>query len=162
MLLLLVHHGDAVGPDVDTRRPLSGRGRSGAEALALMAASKGIKPSAVWHSGKLRARETAEAFWRHCNALADFSAEPGLQPDDPPSVMHSRLSGESRDLVIVGHMPHLARLMRLLVGGDVDAPLPFPPHGAVALEPSPERHERCWIERWRLDEPRKDDGTPSR
>ena len=161
-MLLLVHHGDAVGPNVDTRRPLSARGRSGAEALALTAASQGIKPAVVWHSGKLRARETAEAFWRHCNASADFSAEPGLQPDDPPSVMHDRLSGETRNLVIVGHMPHLARLMRLLVAGDVDAPIPFPPHGAVALEPSTERHERCWIERWRLDDPREDDGTPSR
>lgn len=161
-MLLLVHHGDAVGSDVDTRRPLSARGRSAVDALARTAASKDLKPVAVWHSGKLRARETAEAFWRHCNALADFSAEPGLQPDDPPSVMRDRLSGETRDLVVVGHMPHLARLMRLMVAGDIDAALPFPPHGAVALEPAPGGQAQRWIERWRLDEPRGDDATETR
>ena len=74
MRLFLVHHGDAVGPEVDPRRPLSPAGRDAVERLAAAAASKGAEPSVVWHSGKLRAKQTAEIFWRACNALADFSA----------------------------------------------------------------------------------------
>lgn len=70
MLLLLAHHGEAVGPEVDPRRPLSERGRAAVERLAHSAALRGVKPGVVWHSGKLRAKQTAEAYWRACNALA--------------------------------------------------------------------------------------------
>ncbi len=82
-MLYLVHHGDAVGPDVDPMRPLSERGRAQVDALAREAGSRGAKPDVIWHSGKLRARQTAEAYWRCCNPLASFSAVRGLQPTDP-------------------------------------------------------------------------------
>jgi phosphohistidine phosphatase SixA len=87
--LFLVHHGDAVGPEVDHRRPLSERGRVDVDRLAAQAAARGVKPAIVWHSGKLRAKQTAEAFWRACNALATLSATRDLQPDDPPEWMRS-------------------------------------------------------------------------
>ena len=74
MKLYLVHHGDAVPPDVDPQRPLSAEGRVGVEQVAGAAAQRAVKPAVVWHSGKLRARQTAEAFWRACNSLAEFSA----------------------------------------------------------------------------------------
>jgi phosphohistidine phosphatase len=83
-MVYLVHHADAVSPEVDPQRPLSERGRAHAERLAGEAAARGVKPAAVWHSGKLRARQTAEPFWRACNPLAEFAAIRGLQPDDPP------------------------------------------------------------------------------
>jgi len=83
MFLYLVHHGVAVAPEVDPRRPLSPAGLAAVERLAAQAAALGAKPAVVWHSGKLRAKQTAEAFWRACNALAEFSATRDLQPDDP-------------------------------------------------------------------------------
>ena len=78
MRVFLVHHGDAVGPEVDPRRPLSSHGRDAVERLAALAAEKGAQPSVVWHSGKLRAKQTAEIFWRACNALAELSASRDL------------------------------------------------------------------------------------
>ena len=87
MHLYLVHHGDAVGPEIDPRRPLSERGREAIERLAVAAAARGARPAVVWHSGKLRARQTAEIFWRACNALAEFSAMRDLQPEDPAEWM---------------------------------------------------------------------------
>ncbi|MEQ1910662.1 MAG: histidine phosphatase family protein, partial [Vicinamibacterales bacterium] len=72
--LYLAHHGDAVGPGVDIRRPLSDAGRADTERVAAAAAARGAKPIVIWHSGKLRARQTAEIFWRACNPLAEFSA----------------------------------------------------------------------------------------
>src|SRR6059036_3403914 len=134
MNLYLVHHGVAVGPEVDPRRPLSPAGLANAERLAAQAAARGVKPGVVWHSGKLRAKQTAEAFWRLCNALSEISATRDLQPDDPPSWMRDRLRGESRDILIAGHFPFLSRLLTLLVTGREDAPIPFPQHGLVALE----------------------------
>ncbi len=117
MRLLIVHHGDAVGPEVDPRRPLSPWGREAVDRLAADAARRGAKPDVIWHSGKLRAKETAEAFWRACNPFADFSATRALQPDDPPQWIRDRLRGESRDLLIAGHYPHLPRLVELLLAG---------------------------------------------
>ena len=147
MFLYLVHHGDAVGPEVDPRRPLSAAGRSEVERIAAQAAGLGAKPAVVWHSGKLRAKQTAEAFWRACNALAELSASRDLQPDDPPQWMRDRLRAEGRDILIAGHFPYLPRLLALLVTGGEAGAL-FPEHGVVALETLDEG--RTWQERWRL------------
>jgi phosphohistidine phosphatase len=148
VFLYLVHHGDAVGPDVDARRPLSPAGVAGVERIAAQAAAKGARPQVVWHSGKLRAKQTAEAVWRACNALAQFSASRDLQPDDPPHWFRDRLRGESRDIAIAGHFPHLPRLLALLVSGG-EAGTDFPPHGVVALETHDDGE--TWHEVWRIE-----------
>jgi phosphohistidine phosphatase len=147
MLLYLVHHGDAVGPEVDPRRPLSVEGRADVERLAAQAAALGAKPAVVWHSGKLRAKQTAESFWRSCNALAEFSATKDLQPDDPPQWMRDRLRMEPRDILIAGHFPYLPRLLALLITGG-EAGVSFPQHGVVALETRDDGE--TWQEKWRL------------
>jgi phosphohistidine phosphatase len=146
----LVHHGEAVAPAVDTQRPLSARGLAASTALAAEAAARGVRPAAIWHSGKRRARQTAEAFWRVCNPLAEFGAIRGLQPTDPASWLRDRLTGETRDVLCVGHLPNLARALRLLVAGDEDAPLTFPLNGLVALECGADGQ---WAERWRMEPP---------
>ena len=149
MIVYLVHHGDAVGPEVDPRRPLSLIGRAEVARLAAAAAAKGAKPSVVWHSGKLRARQTAEEFWRACNALAEFSATRDLQPDDPHTWIRDRLRGESRDIMLVGHYPHLPALLGLLTTGLPDSRGAFPQHGVVALET--QNDGETWNELWRLE-----------
>ena len=143
-MVYLVHHADAVSPDVDAQRPLSERGRMHAERLAAEAAARGVKPAVVWHSGKLRARQTAEPIWRACNALAEFSATRGLQPNDAPEFVRDQVTGETRDVMLVGHMPNLERVHALLLQRDDREP--FPLHGLVALE----FDGRVWQEAWRL------------
>ncbi len=149
MQLFLVHHGDAVGPEEDSRRPLSSRGRAEVVRIAAGAAARGAKPAVVWHSGKLRARQTAEEFWRACNALAEFSATRDLQPDDPPAWIRDRLYAESRDVMLVGHYPHLPTLLGLLTTGRTDDSAAFPRHGIVALETTDDGN--TWKELWRID-----------
>jgi phosphohistidine phosphatase len=157
--LYLVHHGHAVGPDVDLRRPLSPLGREHVGLLAAEAAARGVKPAVVWHSGKLRARQTADAFWRACNPFAEFAATRDVQPGDPPQWFADRLRGETRDILLAGHFPHLPSLLTLLIaapGEDVEAgehrsAQTFPPHGIVALESHDEGGS--WVERWRLNDP---------
>ena len=130
MRVLLVHHADAVGPDVDPQRPLSSRGRAQAAELADAVAAIGFKPAAIWHSGKLRSRETAEAFFLACAPFADFRMIRGLRPDDPPEWLRDELAAETRDVLLVGHMPHIARLTAMLTAGAASIPL----HGMVGLE----------------------------
>jgi phosphohistidine phosphatase len=143
--LFLVHHADAVGSDVDTRRPLSEAGSAHAVRVAAAAAARGARPEIVWHSGKLRARQTAQEFWRACNALAEFNAAADLQPNDRPERIRDRLRGEPRDVLIAGHFPHLPRLLALLLNAEAS----FPQHGVVALE-SDEDGE-TWRELWRIE-----------
>ena len=145
MHLILVHHGDAVGPDVDPQRPLSPRGRLAVEGLASGAAARGVKPTVIWHSGKLRAKQTAEAFWRACNPFAEFSATRDLQPEDSPDWMRDRLRAEPRDVLIAGHYPHLPGLLAKLIP-DSRA---FPKNGVVALVS--EDDGETWAEEWRLE-----------
>ena len=147
MQLFLVHHGDAVGPEIDPRRPLSAAGREAVERIAAEAAARGARPSIVWHSGKLRARQTAEAFWRACNALAEFSATRDLQPTDSPVWIRDRLRGEPRDIMIVGHFPHLPQLLALLRGA-AESSVDFPKHGVVALASDDEGD--TWRELWHV------------
>jgi phosphohistidine phosphatase len=145
--LYLAHHADAVGIETDPSRPLSALGQRQVAELAREAAVRGVKPTAVWHSGKLRARQTAEAYWRACNPLAQLAAVRGLQPDDPPAWLADRLLVEEGELMAVGHMPHLARLLRLILTGDADAShVEFPLHGLVCVE----EEDGAWRESWRL------------
>jgi phosphohistidine phosphatase len=147
-MVVLVHHGEALASDVDPRRPLSDAGRAAVARLATAAAGRGVKPAVVWHSGKLRAKQTAEEFWRHCNALAEFSASRDLQPDDPPQWMLDRLRRATRDILIAGHFHHLPRLHALMLKTD-EAAARFPLHGVVALETCDEGER--WSELWRLE-----------
>jgi phosphohistidine phosphatase len=146
MKLYLVHHGEAVGPEVDPQRPLSADGAAAMARIARKIARCGAKPAVVWHSGKLRAKQTAEAFWRECNALAELAATRDLQPDDQPTFMRDRLRHEPRDVMLIGHFPHLPRLLALLVSDEHSS---FPAHGVVALETSDDGE--TWKELWRAE-----------
>ena len=147
MFFYLAHHGDALEPAEDPQRPLSPRGRAQVDDLAARAAARGVRPAVIWHSGKLRARQTAEAYWRACNPLAEFTATRWAQPGDPPRLA-DLLKVETRDVMLAGHMPHVDRLLRRLLGED-EGLSPFPVNGLVALE----RVAEAWVERWRLASP---------
>jgi phosphohistidine phosphatase len=143
VLAILVHHADAVSPAVDTQRPLSAAGLAQAERVAAQAKDAGAAPVEIWHSGKLRARQTGEAFLRACNPFAAFRMVRGLLPEDPADLMKIQLDAETREVMLVGHMPHIAALAARLAGADVR----FPLHGAIAFERD---GEGMWTERWRL------------
>ena len=147
MQCYLVHHGAAVPPGVDPQRPLSADGRARVEHVAATAAQRRIRPVVIWHSGKLRARQTAEVFCRACNPLADVAAARGLQPSDPPDRMADALGAETRDIMLVGHLPNIERLLRLLIDDSDERTAVFPTHGIVALEAINSQ----WMERWRID-----------
>lgn len=134
---------------MDARRPLSPRGLAAAERLAAEAAARTVRPAVVWHSGKLRAKQTAEVFWRACNALAEFAATRDLQPADPPMRMRERLRHEARDVLLVGHFPHLPQLRALLLAEPPQKTGTFPVHGMVTLVTDDEGD--TWTEAWRME-----------
>ena len=145
MRVFLVHHAEAVGPGVDAQRPLSAAGRRQAEWLAAHAKDRGVKPSQIWHSGKLRSRQTAEAFLLACNPFASFKLVRGLRPEDPAMWVQDSLEGEEGDVLLVGHMPSLPALARALAGIDQ-----FPLNSMIAVERTGARH---YEELWRAQPP---------
>ena len=130
----LVRHGEANGQDVDPERHLSGRGADAVRQTATDAVSQlGLRPTRVVHSGKVRARETAE-IWSGLTG-ADLAEGDGLAPNDDPSIWAARLETEGDGVMLVGHLPHLERLVGLLVTGDAErAVVGFPAGGLVGLE----------------------------
>jgi phosphohistidine phosphatase len=143
----LVHHAQALSGEIDHTRPLSSVGLQQAERVARGAVEHGAKPAVIWHSGKLRARQTAEAWLRLVNPFAIFAAVRGLQPDDDPDIASSALFDEDRDLVIASHMPLLPALLHRLITGRRDRlSAPFPLNGCVALERAGDQ----WQERWTI------------
>jgi phosphohistidine phosphatase len=146
-MIYLVHHADAVDSSVDAQRPLSTAGREDVARLAGELAGRGVRPAAIWHSGKLRARQTADAIRSACNPSAEMTAIRGLQPADPPEWIRDRLLYEARDVMIVGHFPSLPRILHtLIIGSDDGSSEDFPLHGVVALTPLDDR----WVVQWKL------------
>jgi phosphohistidine phosphatase SixA len=48
--------------------------------------------------------------------------------------------------MLVGHVPHIERLLCLLIEGNAEGTTAFPVQGIVALEHMGDR----WLERWRI------------
>jgi phosphohistidine phosphatase len=146
-MIVLVHHGDAVPAHMDASRPLSTAGRATCERLAHEAAARGVRPDVIWHSSKLRTRQTADIFRQACNPVAPSLAVRGLQPGDPVSWIHDRLAGDPRAIMIVGHMPQLPALLSLMTARSPVRDDCFPLNGVVTLEAEGD----VWKEIWRLE-----------
>ena len=131
MNLFLVRHGEAEkGPD-DRARPLHARGREEVAHLAAHLSSLGVRVAEIRHSGKVRAQQTAEILARALHA--PLVETDGMQPDDEPAPLAGKLSAEARDLMLVGHLPHLAVLATLLLRGSAHPPIQFRTAGLVRL-----------------------------
>ena len=146
MHLYLVQHGHAKSKEENPDRPLTDEGRREVEAVMLLMMRFGaISATRVLHSGKLRAGETAEIIGTKIDA--DVDETDGLAPMDDPGIWRDRLAGEERDLLLVGHLPHLSRLASLLLSGDPDGELvEFTNGGVVCLH----REEAHWALRWSI------------
>lgn len=118
MELYLVQHGEAKAEKQDPSRPLTERGRADVERVARAAARMGLGISAVYHSGKLRAQQTAEILARELGLEGSPYRMDGLAPNDDVGVAFREIAGLTRPVVLVGHLPHLGRLTSLLVVGD--------------------------------------------
>ena len=126
MIVYLVRHGEAVPPEADPARPLSARGRAEVEATAKKLLAESAQVSEIWHSGKLRAKQTAEIIARVLG-VNKVIEQKGLKPDDDPSPVADlirqtndaqRFEPRNRStqsaLLIAGHLPFLPKLANLL------------------------------------------------
>ena len=117
MPFYLVQHGLALDKAVDPDRPLSPSGESRTRAIAEPLAAGGLTVQRVYHSGKTRARQTAEIFAAALNN-PPVAAHEFLNPGDDPALVLPHLSSHS---MYVGHLPHMQKLASLVLCHDPDA-----------------------------------------
>lgn len=148
----MVRHGEARSEYEDPKRPLSDRGRKEVEQVALAAAARKARVAEILHSGKLRARQTAEILARALSVQESVREIQGLSPDDDPLVAKAELEVSQEPLMLVGHLPHLGRLASILVVGEpAREVVEFPTAGIACLS----REEGGWKIKWTLGPERK-------
>lgn len=148
MTLYLVQHGTSLSKADDPRRGLSDKGAADVKVIAGVARNYGVKVSAIVHSGKTRALQTAELMADAFEPRKGVAEMAGIGPLDDVETAAPELT--DRDgLMVVGHLPFLGRLASLLVTGTAEhAIFRFQNGGIVCLGGGGE-HER-WIIRWSL------------
>ncbi len=135
MKLYLVRHGEALAKEIDPDQSLSETGRANVERLAAFVGQRGVRAARILHSGKTRARQTAEIL---AEAMADAgacAARDGLAPNDPTAPVADAFAESQDDTVLVGHLPFLGDLAaRLVVGSEGVIVAVFRPATMVCLE----------------------------
>jgi phosphohistidine phosphatase len=146
--LYLAQHGNAVSREEDPERPLSDQGEQDVRRMASRLGDAGIQVSRVWHSGKLRAVQTAEILAKRILSGRKTEFIKGLAPNDPVVEFARDADVWDEDTLVVGHLPFMSRLVSLLLAGDAEHELlVFSPGSLVCLE----RHDAdCWVIAWML------------
>ena len=135
MKLYLVQHGEALSDEVDPARPLSDAGRQDVRDMAAFLAARPLVVARIAHSGKLRARQTAELLAAALAPGRPVEPRTGLNPNDPPEDLARELAKWNEDVMVVGHLPFMARLAALLVAGEQHGDLvAYRPGSVVCLE----------------------------
>ena len=148
MKLYLVQHGEAVSRLQDSGRPLSEKGSQDVQAVAAFLGKVPVSVSRVWHSGKLRAAQTAEILATAVLSGGRVEVIEGLNPDDPVEEFATDADVWDEDTLVAGHLPFMSRLVSLLLGGEVEAELvQFQPGSVVCLE---RIDAEQWVMLWML------------
>ncbi len=147
MHVYLVRHGEARAAMDDGARPLTDRGREQVQRVARHAAALGLQVPQIRHSGKLRARETAEILAEHLAPARGLQELKGLNPGDDPAMAKAAIEAMSESVMLVGHLPHLSRLASSLLVGDPGKELIRFAEAAFACLA---RNESGWLLQWIL------------
>lgn len=135
MKLYLVQHGEATAKDIDPERPLTEQGKADVSKVAARLAQAGIRVERVIHSGKTRARQTAEILVDKIAPGIEAGISERINPLDDPAAFDWRAAGGGADTMLVGHLPFMAKLVAYLVTGDSDNTLVgYQPGSVVYLE----------------------------
>lgn len=136
MKVLLVRHGEAVSETIDPNRSLSSRGQRQVEQIAAFLDDANVVFDRIMHSGKTRARQTADQLGRYLIPGIETEAVSGLNPEDSVNHFAEQVLEWTQNTIIVGHLPFLAKLVaQLIKGGDGSHPfILFTPATAICLE----------------------------
>ena len=142
MKVYLVQHAKPKSKEEDSDRPLSNEGKNDIIKIVKFLPQLNIKK--VLHSSKLRAQQTAEILAK--SLKAEVINGDALEPLADPVIWAQRLDKESEDVMLVGHLPHLAKLASQLLTQNQEKPvISFKQGGIVCLEKTDHGWEVAWM-----------------
>ena len=135
MKLYLVQHGAACAKEADPLRPLTEQGETDIARLAAFLKRAGVRASRVMHSGKLRALQTAERLAKVMAPGVELEECGIINSNDNPTAFDWQSESMDRDMLVVGHLPFMAKLVSHLLTDDEDRLVTaFRPGSIVCLE----------------------------
>jgi len=148
MALFLAQHGKSQPKDMDPGQGLSPEGIVEVERMATSARAQGLRVGRIVHSTKKRARQTAEIFAAALEPAGGVLEQEGLKPLDDPAAFAATIA-ETDDLLVVGHLPFMEKLVAYLVTGSMEPfVLKFINAGIVCLDRDPAGGR--WFIRWTI------------
>jgi len=139
----LIQHGKAYPKEIDPDRKLTEEGIHETELIAKHLSKVGVRVKRVVHSGKLRASMTAEILAKILG-VEKIESEDGLNPLDDPSTWRDKLIKIDEDIMVVGHLPHLSKLVSQLLNVDTEV-VKFKYSGVLCLERG---EDLKWVIKW--------------
>ncbi|MHA1583989.1 MAG: SixA phosphatase family protein [Promethearchaeota archaeon] len=134
MRIYLIQHALAKSKSEDPDRGLT---NNGIEILrnTAMSAQKltNIAPNQIFHSGKLRAKQTAEILAEYFPPKEGLFEKTGLLPLDDPEIWVNELNSIEENTMIIGHLPFLENFCTILLNRQENT-IKFENAGIIALE----------------------------
>ena len=119
MAIYIVQHGKCLPKSEDPEKGLTSEGKLESARIADVARGYAVKVTAIFHSDKKRAHETAEIFAARLDPEKGIQSRGGMNPMDDVSAFADQLP-LNQNIMLVGHLPFLERLISLLVCGDAN------------------------------------------
>jgi len=144
MRVYLMQHGESKSEEKDPQRRLTDKGIGEVQTVVDFLRPLKLAVDAVWHSGKARAQQTGELLAEAVGARDRVVQREGLGPKDQVATTKQALEKIGRDVMIVGHLPFLGKLVALLVTeSEANEIVEFQFGGVVCIE----RRDR---EEWKI------------
>jgi phosphohistidine phosphatase len=148
MALYLVQHGKSLPKDKDPQKGLSEEGVAETKRIAEVAKGYKVPVAGITHSGKTRARQTAEILAKALEPGSGIDERSGLSPLDDVADFAGSIDS-ARNRMFVGHLPFMERLTAYLITGSIARPVfKFQNSGIVCLDMDPD--SRSWVIRWSI------------
>ena len=148
MALYLVQHGISLPKDQDPHKGLSDQGSAEVLRIADTAKGYGVRVNRIFHSGKTRARQTAEIFALALEPGQGIEEKDGLNPLDDV-IAYAASINNAEDTMLVGHLPFMERMCAYLITGNSDKPVfKFQNGGIVCMDI--DANSQSWIIKWTL------------
>ena len=119
MIIYFLRHGEAEqNPSLhDSERPLSEAGTRQATAAGRVLNGEERKVELILTSPLLRARQTGEAVQREIGSVPLQLTEHLVSSSDPRKIIKELQKIRERNVLLVGHEPHLSETITLLLAG---------------------------------------------
>lgn len=140
--LYFAQHGLAVDKADDQERPLSKAGIEQTEDIARRIKNSSAHISQIFHSGKLRASQTADIIASIID-VNSVSVIDHLSPNDDVTLTEKNL--DISNALYIGHLPHLDKLVSYLICGDSNQNIiKFQNSAILCLEKTHDQYQVRW------------------